>query len=450
MNDMIQNDSELMPATTNYSGAVAGVEQSRAVAEVQACLVLARSNPRNEVLAEKKILNACKRQGLAEGASYSFRRGSEVVTGPSIRLAEVLARYWGNINYGFREIGRGSDYSEIEAFCHDFETNVKVSRTFQIKHWRDKNGGGAALTAERDKYEHVASHAQRRVRACLLEIIPGDIVEMAEEACKATLVQSIGNIDDKIKQILEGFAKLNVTQSQIEAYMQRPIRSIVPADVVMLQRIFRSIRDGIASVAEFFEDGKEDAAQKIADKFAAKTAAAQEEKPESKAEGTRMQDPPKTSTLAEKTKPTAGKKPPADKKADKPVDEAKPEPDETEDAYAYPPQIKAEVEEVDKKKSGQELDVWSMKHIQRIETKYGKLWADYMLRYVLKRRNLLNTPSEPAAPPAEPENDEPMLVNCPQGKKGMTEADCDEMDCRPICTFFNPTETGGRKMDVAI
>jgi len=446
MNDMIQNDSELMPATTNYTGAVAGVEQSRAVAEVQACLVLARSNPRNEVLAEKKILNACKRQGLAEGASYSFRRGSEVVTGPSIRLAEVLARYWGNINYGFREIGRGSDYSEIEAFCHDFETNVKVSRTFQIKHWRDKKGGGAALTAERDKYEHVASHAQRRVRACLLEIIPGDIVEMAEEACKATLVQSIGNIDDKIKQILEGFAKLNVTQAQIEAYMQRPIRSIVPADVVMLQRIFRSIRDGIASVAEFFEEGKENAAQKIADKFAAKTAV-QEEKSEDQSAKTAAVPP------VEKTKPAASKKPPVEKKADlptdKPVDEAKTEPAETEDAYAYPPQIKAEMEEVDKKKSGQELDVWSMKHIQRIETKYGKEWADYMLQYVLKRRNLLNAPSDPAAPSVEPDSEEPMLVNCPQGKKGMTEADCDEMDCRPICTFFNPTDSG-RKMEVEI
>ena len=146
MNEMIQNNDDLMPAVQNFGGIV-GIEQSRAVAEVQASIVLAKANPRNEMLAEKKILSACKRQVLAEGASYSFKRGGEVVTGPSIRLAEVLARYWGNLNYGFREIGRGADYSEIEAFAYDFETNVKVSRTFQIKHWRDKKNGGAAITA---------------------------------------------------------------------------------------------------------------------------------------------------------------------------------------------------------------------------------------------------------------------------------------------------------------
>ena len=38
-----------------------------------------------------KILQACTRPSLAEGALYSYSRGGSEITGPSIRLAEVAA-----------------------------------------------------------------------------------------------------------------------------------------------------------------------------------------------------------------------------------------------------------------------------------------------------------------------------------------------------------------------
>ena len=86
---------------------VAGnIEQSRAVAEAQASMVVARMNPRDEMTAYNKIIKACKRRSLAERATYAYKRGGQLVTGPSIRMAEVLARNWGNITFGLREISR--------------------------------------------------------------------------------------------------------------------------------------------------------------------------------------------------------------------------------------------------------------------------------------------------------------------------------------------------------
>ncbi|RKY09318.1 MAG: hypothetical protein DRP56_02785 [Planctomycetota bacterium] len=245
-------EMQASPAAHQASTALANIEQSRAVAEVQASIVLAKANPRNEEHSYMSIMKSCKRKSLAECASYSYRRGSTLVTGPSIRLAEVVARCWGNINYGFREIGRGKDYSEVEAFAHDLETNTKVTRQFQVRHWRDTRSGGKDLNSERDKYELVASMAQRRVRACLLELIPGDIVEAAEEACKATLMDGIGNMDDQAKKIVTAFSEFNVTAEMIEGHLQRSLKSLVPADVVNLKRIYRSIRDGVATVDDFF------------------------------------------------------------------------------------------------------------------------------------------------------------------------------------------------------
>lgn len=260
MNDMTtykgQENFQMAPAAPVAQTALASIEQSRAVAEVQASIVLAKANPRNEQFAENKILTACKRKTLADCATYAYKRGGQLVTGPSIRLAEVLARCWGNINYGFREMGRGSDYSEVEAFAHDFESNVRVTRQFQVKHFRDKRDGGKALETERDKYELVASMAQRRVRACLLELIPGDIVEMAEDACKATLEKAIGDMGQQAEKIAEAFGAVGVDVPLLEAYLQRELKSLVPADVVNLRRILRSIRDGVATVDEFFGDLK--------------------------------------------------------------------------------------------------------------------------------------------------------------------------------------------------
>lgn len=263
----VKNEIQIAPAAFQASTALAQVEQSRAVAEVQASLVLARANPRNEQAAEYRIMNSCKRKSLAECASYSFRRGGEVVTGASIRLAEEIARHWGNMQYGFREVGRVEDCSEVEAFAHDLETNVRVTRQFQVRHWRDTKQGGKKITEERDKYELVANMAQRRVRACLLELIPGDIVEAAEEACKATLIGSMGDPAAKAKEIVNAFSPLGVTEEMIEGYMQRKLSSIVPADIVNLQRIYRSIRDGVAVVDEFF---KADDVAKLNERFGKK------------------------------------------------------------------------------------------------------------------------------------------------------------------------------------
>ncbi len=75
-------------------------DSQRAIAEVQAALVIAKQFPRNPIEAYDRVMNACQRPGLAQSAVYSYARGGTSVTGPSTRLAEMLAQNWGNIQYG--------------------------------------------------------------------------------------------------------------------------------------------------------------------------------------------------------------------------------------------------------------------------------------------------------------------------------------------------------------
>lgn len=239
--------------------AAVAAEQSRAIAEVQASLTIAAARPRDEEDSILRIRKACQRLSLAEQAVYRYKRGAASVTGPSIRLAEVLARAWGNLQYGFRELSRDGDGSEVESFCWDLETNTKVVRQFRVRHIRDKrddNGGNVALTSERDVYELIANNAQRRVRAAILEIIPGDVVEIAVNACKETVRKGDTSrpIGDQVREALAAFADLGVTKAMIEGHLGHGVDTIIAPELGELRQMFTSLKHGEISREDLFAE----------------------------------------------------------------------------------------------------------------------------------------------------------------------------------------------------
>ncbi|HLY57915.1 MAG TPA: hypothetical protein VKS60_20295, partial [Stellaceae bacterium] len=84
------------------------VAVQRELAEVQGAVLMARRFPRNRIQAMDRILQDCTRPSLAENALYTYSRGGTEITGPSIRLAEVLAQNWGNLSFGMREVEQRS------------------------------------------------------------------------------------------------------------------------------------------------------------------------------------------------------------------------------------------------------------------------------------------------------------------------------------------------------
>jgi len=248
------NETALMQSVGSNS--LMNIEQSRAIAETQAAMIMARLKPRDENKAFLKIMNACKRRSLALKATYSFPRGGQTIKDASIRLAEVLARYWENCQYGLNELSRENGVSHVEAYFWDLETNTRISRKFTVKHVRETKAGTYPLESERDIYELVANYGQRRVRACILEGIPGDIVEAALERCRETLSKSDGvPLEDRIRKMLQKFMEVGVTQDQIEYYLGHPVK-VPPTtneDLVDLTEIYQSIQDGVSRKEDYFK-----------------------------------------------------------------------------------------------------------------------------------------------------------------------------------------------------
>lgn len=230
------------------------VEQERAIQEVQASLVIAKKFPRDSIAAMDRILQACTRETLADSALYSYNRGGTEVTGPSIRLAEAMAQNWGNIQFGIRELEQRNNASIVEAFAWDVETNVRQVKTFTVPHIRDTRKGRKVLTDSRDIYEMVANQGSRRLRACILGVIPGDVTEAAVRQCEITQSSTVDVSPENIKKLLGTFlTEFSVTQAQIEKRIQRRIESIRPAQFLQLRKIYQSLRDGMSGVEDWFE-----------------------------------------------------------------------------------------------------------------------------------------------------------------------------------------------------
>lgn len=248
------------PASTEviptHQNAVAEASSAREVAEVQAAMAIAKRFPRDPREAMDRILNACTRPTLAEKALYTYSRGGTEITGPSIRLAEAMAQAWGNMQIGVRELSQEAGVSTVEAFAWDIETNTRMNKVFQVSHIRHTKNGAKALTDPRDIYENVANNGARRLRACILGVIPGDVTEAAVQQCEETATVSADVSPEGIKVMLAAFAEFGVTKDQIETKIQSHIESIRPAQKVNLKKIYNSLRDGMSKPEDWFEPSK--------------------------------------------------------------------------------------------------------------------------------------------------------------------------------------------------
>ncbi|MCZ4246295.1 hypothetical protein O2313_01875 [Bacillus amyloliquefaciens] len=255
MNGLSQVDySDYMPAPQQATGVTTEAMVSRQAQEVQAAMVIAKKFPRDVYAAFDRIKKACERRLLAENAVYEFPRGGTKVSGPSIRLAEALAQNWGNIDYGIMELEQKAGESSVMAYAWDLETNTRQTKIFTVKHERKAKGTVTKLNDARDIYEMVANQGARRLRSCILGVIPGDIVDAAVDMCQKTLINGHKEpLEDRLRNALSTFKKeFGITKEMIEEYVGSNVDAFTEQDFLKIGRIYTSLRDGMAKKEDYF------------------------------------------------------------------------------------------------------------------------------------------------------------------------------------------------------
>lgn len=243
----------------NINQGTIAIEEARAQSDAKNKLLLAMANPRDEARALSRMLDVCKRQNFAKKAFYSYSRGGgNTVKGLSIRAAEEMARLWGNLEYGLKELSQDNGKSEMQAYCWDLETNTMSVQNFTNKHARDVNGTVKELKSLRDIYEINANMGARRLRARILAIIPDYIVEEVIEECNKTLR---GNNDiplaDRANSMVKQFKKIGVTIEMIEKRLGKSVSQMTPDDFVEYISIYNSIIDKMQTIDDWFAPEKE-------------------------------------------------------------------------------------------------------------------------------------------------------------------------------------------------
>ena len=239
------------------------IEQSRAVAEVEAAVVVAQRCPRDVTRAVADMRDACGRLALAERAFYSVpNRGS----GPSVHLARELARIWGNVQYGIHELRRDDEarISEVLAWAWDVQTNTRSSRALIVPHQRMKSGRRQDLTELDDVYRNNSNIGSRAVRECIFTVLPDWLIADAEAACRETIRRGDGkSLPERIRAMVDVFRQLGVSEAQLEARIGSPSRQWDAANVADMSVVYRSIKSGETTVEDEFPAVVDDAAEVV-------------------------------------------------------------------------------------------------------------------------------------------------------------------------------------------
>ena len=238
----------------NINQGTVAIEASRAVAEAQGKLYIAKAFPRDETRARTAVMEVCSRYEFASKAFYAFPRGKETITGPNIRFAEELARCWGNVDYGIKELSRDSGKSELQAYAWDLETNTQSVQNFTNPHQREVGKKMVSLTSDRDIYENNANMAARRLRARILAILPAWLVEAAINQCRKTVAAGEKGmiLIDRIRVLVQMFGKFGVTQDQIEKRLKKKVDAMSEDELAEYVGIYNSIKDKDSTALSWF------------------------------------------------------------------------------------------------------------------------------------------------------------------------------------------------------
>jgi hypothetical protein len=232
------------------------IEQSRAIAQVQAMVIVAQQCPRSVPAAIRAMEEACRQTELAEKAFFRFPRAGGAVEGPSVHLARELARCWGNIEHGVSELRRDdlAAESEMQAFAWDLETNTRSASIFIVPHKRDTRTGVKDLTDMRDIYENNANNGARRLREAIFSTLPVWYRARAERLCRETLENGGGKpLAQRIADAVTAFERYRVGPARLAAkFGYAGLDELTAADVAQLGIIYDSLRQGTVSVDDEF------------------------------------------------------------------------------------------------------------------------------------------------------------------------------------------------------
>ena len=188
---------------------------------------------------------------VAASCYYTVPRAGKNITGASVRLAEIVSCFWGNIQAGTRVISNNGRSIVVEGWCLDLETNVKVSHEIS-KGIVTKDGKPYSNDMQNTTISATSSIAFRNV---IFKIIPKVFIDqflnMAMNMAVSTCNQEA--FEKKRQNAFAGLERLGVPQEVVLNFFGKTsINEINHEDLKVIIGTGTSIKDGMIRANEAF------------------------------------------------------------------------------------------------------------------------------------------------------------------------------------------------------
>jgi len=223
-----------------------------AKAEIDTQIATAKAFPRSFKLFKNKALSmATMSEDIAASCTYALPRSGKSISGPSIRMAEIVVAAYGNIRAGAMIIDNDGKNITARGTCHDLENNVAAQVEVKRK-ITDKNG-----KIFNEDMQTVTGNAACAIayRNAVYKVIPSALITPIWEEAKRVSKGDAATLVDRRNKAVEYFKGLKVTDAQICTALDiKKIEDIDLDKLEILTGMKAAIKNGEATVKSLFED----------------------------------------------------------------------------------------------------------------------------------------------------------------------------------------------------
>jgi hypothetical protein len=223
-------------------------------AEIDTQISTAKRYPRSADRFIKKAMSMVSVDPeLAAKCTYALKRrgsdGEKTITGPSVRLAEIVACCWGNLKIAGRVVDDDGKVLTGQGVGIDLEENVsyalEAKRSVVGKNGRRYSDDMVVTTGNA-----LIAIITRNVT---FKVVPRAFVAIVHERAQAVARGDEKTLFDRLNVALDWFSKKGVKEPEIYRALEVAGKADVTLDHLMTLNGFRtSISEGLSTIAEIF------------------------------------------------------------------------------------------------------------------------------------------------------------------------------------------------------
>lgn len=190
-------------------------------------------------------------QETAESCFYALRRGGNLITGPSIRLAEIIEHAFGRIVTRARVVQVAYSHVTVVGEAIDLErlvmTSAEVRRRITDKNSHRYNDDMITMT--------INAAQSIAIRNAIFRLIPRALVAKVERDARQVAIGNAQTHEERRQVALRKLSKAGIDERRVLHSLGREaVIEITPDDLLALTRSIEQAVKGEAQISDLFPD----------------------------------------------------------------------------------------------------------------------------------------------------------------------------------------------------